>query len=105
MTIAEYFGTPIPGQVFEDLRQQRSANEGLWYKAALAGAGYDVETAQRLVSELAFPSRIGLVCTMVFPPSSYLHAYYAIPTRNPVWQWYLRYWEYQVAKVWKAWRF
>lgn len=91
---AEYFGTPIPAWVPEQLRARRPADEDTTIVEQI-GAG-DTRWAQTLRSlrRLTPRQRVALVWRIVFPPRAYLRTRYRVRPGVPLWLYYpYRWWD------------
>ena len=101
-TLTNLFGTQVPPNMLEALRQKRPAAEVTSQVEVLAGAGSHFEKVMRLMAGESLRSKSRLAAAILFPERSYIRARYSVPPGQALWPWYLRRWAHQGLEAWRA---
>jgi hypothetical protein len=101
----DFFGTPIPDQVFAGLRSKRAPDEDIRQIMRESGAGRRFEWVVGMLRDVPLREKVRLLRTVLFPTPAYMRERYRIPTDRAVFPYYLWRWTEQaadtLAAVWK----
>lgn len=103
--VVDYFSTPVPDAVFDDLRAYRSPDEDVDQVLRQSGAGWRFEWLAGMLTDLPPREKLRLLRTVLLPPPAYMRERYHVPPGRPVFPYYLRRWAEQgldtLAALWK----
>lgn len=91
---SDYFATPVPNEVLDELRRRRAAGEAEPLVARLQGPDQHWNVLQRQLARMSIPDRLRLLSQKMCPPRSYMRWRYHIPEAIPTWPYYLYRWFY-----------
>ncbi len=98
----DYFGTPVPEPVFDELIRRRSAHESHATVLEMEGAGLRWERAKGTLSGMSPAGKLKYVWGSLFPAGAYMRRKYGAYAERPLWWLYLYRWRDQAGDVWAA---
>ena len=100
LTICNYlFHTPVPKEVFADLRTLRPDKEDPEIVIRAGENGIRWEKVQRRLLNLSLKEALPIAWRIAFPPPEYVRLHYKVPPDSPLAPWYLHRWKDQLLEV------
>ena len=88
----QYFTTPIPEWIFNELRVRRSTSETTSYFTGLPGEGARWKSTMSELSHYSLKQRVQRIFALTYPPAQYMRQRYAIPPGQTVLPFYFYRW-------------
>ena len=93
LTLAiQFFKTPVPEWVQEQLRTRRATDENTFHVTRLQSKGNRMEQELSFLARLPFAARLRVIFKLLFPPKNFMQKRYSIPPGQPVLPYYFYRW-------------